>query len=549
MNKQGLKEEIMKKRCRKLNSNLIFLGCIFVIGLLAVFPYGAHLDQTSEQEILYSNIKVYARLVGADNSLYQELDAAGIVDITESIEKDHGMAVFYPVAWIFFLNKISSFSGNIIWHGYIYVLTFCGVAALFYLMSDIWGGHIVPIFTTLLFFFTPRMFAESHYNNKDIILLSLVLCIAFFGWRTCQKKTWLNVIGFALAGSLAANMKIIGAFIWGMAGIYILLALLIRRQLDKKVILKIIAGISIWFGFYLLITPACWTGLPGFWQYLLESARNFRWNDYILFAGKMYSKNTTGMPVMYLPVMIILTVPVGILLLAGTGIISLLFSLVRFRRKSPDGAWYMFVMILACLIPLGYAIVSRTPVYNGWRHFYFTYMAVLLSAACGISWLLNRFKSPRLRKSLVISLSAYVFVLAASIALAYPHEYAYYNLLAGKNVVERYELDYWDMSFKQAYEKILPEPDEVKIPVEKIRIGTISNPAYWGLEEQLNVIRGKQRMYVDLCTDFRDAEYLIINPTYALMYGASDYKYVKENYILKDSITSYGNVICEIYHK
>ena len=180
MNKQGLKEEIMKKRCRKLNSNLIFLGCIFVIGLLAVFPYGAHLDQTSEQEILYSNIKVYARLVGADNSLYQELDAAGIVDITESIEKDHGMAVFYPVAWIFFLNKISSFSGNIIWHGYIYVLTFCGVAALFYLMSDIWGGHIVPIFTTLLFFFTPRMFAESHYNNKDIILLSLVLCIAFF---------------------------------------------------------------------------------------------------------------------------------------------------------------------------------------------------------------------------------------------------------------------------------------------------------------------------------------------------------------------------------
>ena len=31
------------------------------------------------------------------------------------------------------------------------------------------------------------------------------------------------------------------------------------------------------------------------------------------------------------------------------------------------------------------------------------------------------------------------------------------------------------------------------------------------------------------------------------MYGASDYEYVKKNYILKDTITSYGNVICEIY--
>ncbi|MCI9141741.1 MAG: hypothetical protein HFH87_03845 [Lachnospiraceae bacterium] len=539
----------MKKGCKKIDSKLIFLACIFVIGLLAVFPYGAHLDQTSEQEILYSNIKVYARLLGGNNTLYQNLDAADITDITESIEKDHGMAVFYPMAWIFVLNKISSYAGNIIWHGYIYMLSFCGIVALFYLLSDIYDKRLVPVFTTLLFFFTPRMFAESHYNNKDIILLSLVLCIVFFGWRTCQKKTWINIIGFALAGSLAANMKIIGAFIWGMTGIYILLFLLHRRQIDKNMLLKIITCILLWFCFYLLITPACWTGLVQFWQYLLESARNFRWNDYVLFAGKIYGKNTTGIPKTYLPTMIVLTVPIGILLLAGAGVISFPFSLVRSRSLNTDGIRYLFVMVLVCLIPLGYAVLSGTPVYNGWRHFYFTYTALLLSAAQGISWLLDRFESSGLQKYLIIALGTYVFVLTAGIAIAYPHEYAYYNILAGKNVMERYELDYWDMAFKQAYEIILPGPDEVETPNEKISIGTISNPAYWGLEEQLTAIRGKRRMYVELCADFREAEYLIINPTYAFMYGNSDYEYVKENYVLTNSITSYGNVICEIYHK
>lgn len=206
-------------------------------------------------------------------------------------------------------------------------------------------------------------------------------------------------------------------------------------------------------------------------------------------------------------------------------------------------------MTFACLIPLGYVILSGTPVYNGWRHFYFAYMAILFLVAQGISWLLNKLKSPKIKKWLIVILSTYVFFLATGIVIAYPYEYAYYNVLAGKNVEERYELDYWDMSFKQAYEKILPNPDEKNSINEKIRIGTISNPAYWGLEEQLKAIRGKQSMYVELCADFKDAEYIIINPTYALMYNPSDYTYIKENYILKHSITSYGNVICEIYHK
>ena len=104
----------MKKSGRKIDYGAVFLTSIFIIGLLTVFPYGAHLDQTSEQAILYSNVKEYAGLFGTSNPLYRELDSAGVIDITQSIEKDHGMAVYYPMAWIFFVNRISPFAGNIL---------------------------------------------------------------------------------------------------------------------------------------------------------------------------------------------------------------------------------------------------------------------------------------------------------------------------------------------------------------------------------------------------------------------------------------------------
>lgn len=358
-----------------------------------------------------------------------------------------------------------------------------------------------------------------------------------------------NVVAFALVGSLATNLKIVGAFIWGVAGVYILCTLIIRHQFDKNMLRKAILCIATWLFFYLLITPASWADFLKFWQYLVESARNFRWNDYVLFAGKMYSKSTTGIPKSYLPVMILLTVPVGILLLAVIGTISLASTLIRSRNQNVDGTWYLLTMVCSCLIPLGYAILSETPVYNGWRHFYFVYMAMLLLVAQGVSCLLKKFKSHGREKWLVTLLGLYVFILAMGILAAYPHEYAYYNSLAGEKVEENYELDYWDMSFKHAYEWILQDHEGDHISNEKIKIGTISTPAYWGLEAQQKAIRGKQNMLINLCDNFIDAEYVIVNPTYALMYGISDYEYVRENYILKYQIVSYGNVICEIYHK
>lgn len=530
--------------CKQEKASIIFLTCIFLCGFLAVFSYGAHLDQDSEQEILYSNIKMYLRYwEGGENTFCRDLESQGINDIADSIEKDHGMAVYYPVCWIFYLNQISPYAGNIIWHIYIYLLTFCGVLALFYLIQELFGNLKVSTITTAMFFFTPRMFAESHYNNKDMILLSLVLVIFYSGQKIIIETSWKWVIIFSLSGSLAANMKIIGVFIWGIIGVYILAVMLYRHRF-REIYRKLIVCIGLMLLFYIAFTPACWGDFWGFERYLLESAKNFRWNDYILFNGNLYNKNITGMPRSYLPVMMLLSVPPGILLLGITGAVSMVFSLAGKPAKFFGFTGYVFIMALAGLIPVGYAVVAGTPVYNGWRHFYFCYASIIVLLAQGVSVLMEKAAIYNRGKMAAAVFGIYVVFLAGGILINHPYEYAYYNFLAGKDIENTYELDYWDMSFKQAYKFVLKQTDN-----ENIQIGTVSNPAYWGLESQLYAVRGKQRMRITLCDDWRDAQYLIINPMYAYMYGEDDYEYIIQNYVLLDSIEAYGNTICEIYRK
>lgn len=133
-------------------------------------------------------------------------------------------------------------------------------------------------------------------------------------------------------------------------------------------------------------------------------------------------------------------------------------------------------------------------------------------------------------------------VLVVGIACNHPQEHSFYNVLAGDNISERFELDYWDLSVKQAYDAILKEEKG------KVTVGVLNLPTLWGLEENLSVLPKSEQEQLVIAEDWREAEYLIINTTYAFMYSEEDYQNVKENYLPIDSISSYGNVICEVYH-
>lgn len=360
----------------------IFLLLLFVIGLLATFSYGAYLDQDSEQDILFYNIKEYMIHIPAESALEREFNAANIVEISNSVERDHGIAAYYPVSLgMWYLNSHNAYMGNVLWHLYTYIFIFLvGCRSLYFFSKDIFRSREVASFVTLVFFFTPRIFAESHYNNKDMILLALVFACIWSGWRLINKCSLGNVMFFAILGAFAFNTKIIGAWFWGIIGLYVLVNYIFTKRFTRDVFFKMCLCILSWIGVYILITPACWTDIIGFFKYIFLYAINFkRWKSYILYQGKLLHTEYTGIPHKYLPTMILLTIPVGILMMIFVGGIWLVINLLRKKSKcifSLEG--YVFLAVLSGLIPLAYAIIAQTPLYNGWRHFYFTYASMII---------------------------------------------------------------------------------------------------------------------------------------------------------------------------
>lgn len=53
----------------------------------------------------------------------------------------------------------------------------------------------------------------------------------------------------------------------------------------------------------------------------------------------------------------------------------------------------------------------------------------------------------------------------------------------------------------------------------------------------------------NMLLDWESASYVIVNTTYANMYSMEEYSELKQEYVMLDDISSYGNIVCEVYRR
>ena len=84
----------------------------------------------------------------------------------------------------------------------------------------------------------------------------------------------------------------------------------------------------------------------------------------------------------------------------------------------------------------------------------------------------------------------------------HPHQNVYFNFLAGKNIEKKFEIDYWGLSNKQAFEYILKNENN-----EKINIGS-AGPI--SLENSKMILSKNNRNRINI-TENNKADYIIDN--------------------------------------
>jgi hypothetical protein len=178
---------------------------------------------------------------------------------------------------------------------------------------------------------------------------------------------------------------------------------------------------------------------------------------------------TTSPPWDYLPRYFLFKIPLLIWLLCAALVVVAVLALIRRARREPAArervvdvrrplTWA--VLVVAALLPPGYAIIRGSALYDGLRHFLF--LVPLLAVFAGASAVIV---ARRLAQGSARSIGrALWIVLVAAGALdtartmieLHPHQYIYFNRLVGglPGAVDRYETDYYGNSYKRLFARL-----------------------------------------------------------------------------------------------
>ena len=133
------------------------------------------------------------------------------------------------------------------------------------------------------------------------------------------------------------------------------------------------------------------------------------------------------------------------------------------------------MLIAACLtLPIAAAILLNSNLYNGWRQMYFLYAPLCVLAAFGLRWL-DALPKPRLRAAAFALAAVGIALTVAEMVRLHPYQNEYFSPLISKSgIADRYEMDYWHVSYREAFETLANmEPNgrvAVTEPVDNARL-------------------------------------------------------------------------------
>lgn len=523
-----------------------FFAVFLALGLLTAADYGPSWDEQTEMDILRMNLWEYARVLGLDESRFETLAARQgplsietLRPISQSIEQDHGTAAFYPFGWVVLDLSLTGAQQSALWHMACWGVFTLGGFALYATLRQMGLSRGWALLGPVCLLLTPPFFAHGHFNNKDIALFSLSLCGLWQALALARRPGFARGVCFALCGALAANTKVAGLALWGLCALYVLVRLLMERRVTPRV--WGVAGVTVlsFAALYALLTPALWADPAAFFGYLLSNAVAFqRWNGYVLFRGSVFDTTSQPLPWYYLPYMMLATTPLWILMLCAAGTALAMWTGVRRLRARGAPGLVPLLTVLLWLLPLAFAVLTRTRVYNGWRHFYFLYGPMLALAVLGARELWTHMRGAR-RRVFAALLGLCMAFTGVGIATQHPYQYAYYQPLVQLRGMDYNELDYWNVSARDALVR-LAEAYDGALTVEPADLWS-EYALQRALASLLDELAGR---FVCL-PEGGGARFVLSNPTYACFSGFSPGADMAECVTL----SAYGHPIMILYER
>lgn len=523
---------------KKIWTYLVF-AIMLISGLFFVPKLSENFDVMWERWILQGNIKEYAEAIG-DTGKVAYYDGMGIEGIAGSIEKDHGISAYYLLTPILEMDGGDAHSQLMIWYGFTFLIFFMGTVFFYLIMQKLFKRRGFSMLMTLLYFTAPRMFIDGAYNNKDMVFLSLLVAVIYFGMRVIEERKWRTVIPFVVFSAMVCNTKILGFYFVGVIGLMWLIKILMEKKLSRREILWMAGTVGMMALLYVLITPAIWGNgfhLVAFFKYCLENAVSFRSSPTVLFEGVKYTNPENPLPWYYIPKLMLITLPIvsSVAFWIGLG-----RTVKDCAKKQPK--LEIVMVILMMVAPLFTVIFKKPVLYNGWRHFYFLYGPLMIVAAYGADYVHER---QGVKKNLAYgAIGVAVAINVGYIAVGGVANMAYFNVLAGRgNLQTQYELDYYNVTSKQAVNEFIKfeGSGEVYLTGEGFDRRIITDLLRSADEELKGKVKQVTMAEAKALTEQGEKVYYLSNPVFSAKDFSKAEKVYSYGYLGSEIINFYAN--------
>jgi len=451
---------------------IIFFAVLLGLGLAGFRDYGISWDEPNHR--LYAE-QAYRYVRDGDEELFS------------TSLKNYGPAfqlLLYSAERTFGLEDSRTI--YLMRHLVTFLVFWLGVLLFYLLCKRLFGSWRIGLLGAGFLVLSPRIFAHAFYNPADLPLAMVFIAGIYTLVRYLDTKSVRAAVIHAVVCAIAVDIRVVGLMLPALTLLFMGIAA-VEHRFRRGEMSKILLGLAVYIPVFACVTALLW---PTLWQGpvrgiigAFDQMGHVTWQGAALYWGKHLAAG--DIPWHYAPVWMAITVPLAYVFcfLLGTGltILSIFTRLVA----SPVVKWRnRLIILLWFILPLIYLALTEAVIYDGWRHIFFIYPALIILALTGLIWLWRRLRRGHAGVQgpaggwWRIAAAAVVLALVLNLGIAtlfmiryHPYQNLYFNALVGgtKRAEGRFDLDYWGLAYRGAFEYILREDsrDEIKIYVSQ----------------------------------------------------------------------------------
>ena len=151
----------------------IFFSVYLVVGLIIYKDYGISFDENLHRQSGFISFQYIINFFSIPLDLSDTIDS--IPDLKSDWRKTYGVAFDLPMAFIEMAFKISdSRDIYLLRHLFTFLIFFSSTICFYHLVNLSVKNKNLSLLGVLLLITSPRIFADSFYNSRDIIFLSFI---------------------------------------------------------------------------------------------------------------------------------------------------------------------------------------------------------------------------------------------------------------------------------------------------------------------------------------------------------------------------------------